>query len=103
MAAAGPVLAQATAFDGTYAGVSADFRIIGGGKCPPPQTPSPLIVANGTAHSQTGFYQGTVAADGKVVLRGKDLYYQGQIDGSGTLKATGTSSYCEYTVTWQKR
>ena len=103
VAVAGPALAQSTPFDGTYAGVSGDTRVTNsGGKCPPAQTPSPLIVANGTAHTQSGYFQGTATPDGKVILHAKEMYYQGRLDASGTLTVTGTTSYCEYTFTWKR-
>jgi hypothetical protein len=105
MAVAAPALAQSTAFDGTYAGVSGNSASISGAKCPPMQAPaSLLIVANGAANSQNGFFQGTVAPDGRVTLHGKEaVSYQGQVDRSGAMKVTGSTTICSFTFTWQKR
>jgi hypothetical protein len=99
-----PALAQTTKFDGNYAGVSG--KTLGGTvNCPPVQTPAPLTVANGTAQSQGGgSFQGTVGADGAVVLHDKgNNRYQGTIDGTGLLKVGGGTPRCNFEFVWQKR
>jgi hypothetical protein len=102
--AAAPAVAQAPGgFDGTYAGVSSSAGS-GTVRCPELGTPSPLIVASGTARTQSGGMDGTVAPDGSVKLhsKGGDLY-QGKIDGSGQLKVGGGTPRCSWTLIWQKR
>ena len=69
------------------------------------QHPLPLTVSNGTAQSQGGgSFQGTVGADGAVVLHDKgNNRYQGSINGTGLLKVGGGTPRCNFEFVWQKR
>jgi hypothetical protein len=98
-----PALAQTNKFDGSYAGVSG--KSLGGTvNCPPVPTPAPLTVSNGSVQSQGGSFQGTVGADGAVVLHDKgNNRYQGTISGTGLLKVGGGTPRCNFEFTWQKR
>jgi hypothetical protein len=102
-AAAPNGLAQTlTNFDGTYVGVSANLN--GSTHCVPAETPAPLTISQGNAATSTGFFTGTVDATGRVVLHTKqNTRFDGQIDGSGTLKAGGTAGQCSYTMVWKKK
>jgi hypothetical protein len=108
MAIALPVFAQSTTkFDGTYAGVSGNSNESGGTRCPPTPAPAPVTISNGTIQSSAGgAFQGTVGPDGRVVMHHSpdNLRYDGQIDGTGTLTAGGSSPRgCVYTYVWRKR
>jgi hypothetical protein len=96
-------LAQAvTTFDGTYVGVSGNLS--GSTHCVPAETPAPLTISQGNAATSSGFFTGTVDATGHVVLHTKQsTRFDGQIDGSGTLKAEGTMGQCSYTMVWKKK
>ena len=97
----GAAMAQA-AYDGTYVGVSSTLS--GGSRCVTAQTPAPLTIANGTAASTTGFFTGSVDASGHIVLHTKEsTRFEGQIDGSGSIKAGGSLGHCTYTIVWKKR
>lgn len=108
MAIALPVLAQSTTkFDGTYVGVSGNSNESGSTRCPPTPPPAPVTISNGAIQSAApGAFQGTVGADGRVVMHHSpdNLRYDGQIDGAGTLTAGGSSPRgCVYTYVWRKR
>jgi hypothetical protein len=76
----------------------------GEARCPPPQTPAPLTIANGAATSTTGFFTGTADANGHVVLHTKESSrFEGQIDAAGVLTAGGGTPRCTYTMIWKKR
>ena len=107
MALALPALAQSTnKYDGTYVGVSGNSSEAGGSRCPAVSAPAPVTISNGAIQSAAGgAFQGTVGPDGHVVLHHSpdNLRYEGQIDGSGVLTASGSSNRCLYTFSWRKR
>jgi len=107
MAIALPASAQSvTKFDGTYAGVSGTSGEAGGTRCPNVPAPAPVTISNGAIQSTgAGAFQGTVGADGRVVLHHSpdNIRYDGQIDGTGTMTASGSSNRCQYAFTWRKR
>jgi hypothetical protein len=117
-AAALPVAAQApaptaTAFDGTYTGVSRTLEgtMAGPGtrtrSCPPSGGVAPLTIVNGIARTKAlGTAEGSVSPQGVVVMKalagfGAGSRFEGQIDGHGTLTGRFTAS-CSYQVVWQK-
>jgi hypothetical protein len=104
MAVALPAAAQSPGnFDGTYAGLPS--TVSGGERCPQLETPTPLTVGSGNAHSANGNFTGTVGADGRVVLHTKEgTRYDGQVDATGLVKVTAvTTRGCSFTFSWKKR
>jgi hypothetical protein len=112
-----PVAAQApapapttTAFDGTYVGVSriAAGTITGDGTMLPCTRnngqPGPLTIAGRTARFQSpyGTYEGSVNAQGVLVLHGPyGNRIDAQLDSRGTVNGRLTS-FCSYQMVWQK-
>ena len=109
-----PVAAQApapttTAFDDTYAGVSRTFEgnmsatsATPRGCLPNGQPPGPLTIAGGVVRYAGGTAEGSVNAQGVLVLRapnGERL--DAQIDGRGAVTGRFTGS-CSYHLVWQK-
>jgi hypothetical protein len=108
-----PVAAQApaptaTAFDGTYVGVSRTLEgtmIAPSAKtCPPNGRPGPLTIVGGAARTPWGSTaEGSINAQGVLVLRAPNgARIDAQIDGSGTITGRLTSA-CSYQVVWQKK
>jgi hypothetical protein len=106
-----PAQAQtATAFDGTYRGVSRTIEqgAPGSGRtvgCTPNGVPARLIIANGAAHNTAteNPMQGSVTPQGALTMRTQrgDIF-QGQIDGRGTI--TGRlNAGCSYQYVWQRQ
>src|SRR5215472_5541176 len=107
-AMATPAAAQAsttTAFDGTYLGVSNTFEgDIDTGRtsaryCPQFSRSPTLSIVNGIA--RTGPYEGSVDAQGVLVMRSFWSHFDGRIDAQGTVRARSTSG-CSYQFVWQK-
>ena len=107
---AAPAVAQAptpttTAFDGTYLGVSNTFEgDIDTGRtwaryCPQFSRPPTLSIVNGIA--RTGPYEGSVDAQGVLVMRSFWSHFDGRIDSRGTVRGRATSG-CSYQIVWQK-
>ena len=94
-----------TAFDGTYLGVSNTFEgDIDTGRtsaryCPQFSRPPTLSIANGIA--RTGPYEGSVDAQGVLVMRSFWSHFDGRIDSQGTVRGRSTSG-CSYQFVWQK-
>jgi hypothetical protein len=108
LATAGAAQAPApttTAFDGTYLGVSNTFEgDIDTGRtsaryCPQFSRPPTLSIANGIA--RTGPYEGSVDAQGVLVMRSFWSHFDGRIDSQGTVRGRSTSG-CSYQFVWQK-
>ena len=106
---AAPAVAQAptpttTAFDGTYLGVSNTFEgDIDTGRtsawyCPQFSRPPTLSIVNGIA--RTGPYEGSVDAQGVLVMRSFWSHFDGRIDSQGTVRGRSTSG-CSYQFVWQ--
>src|SRR4051794_38698406 len=111
LTAAAPALAQtATAFDGTYRGVSRQLEgaTFGGtARACPVQNgpPAPLRIVNGVAHagSQEIPMEGSVTAQGVLVMQNsRGARFEGQIDGQG--RASGRLMFgCSYQFIWQRQ
>jgi hypothetical protein len=100
IALSGVAMAQA-AYNGTYAGVSG---AVNNSHCEAAQTPGPLTIANGAISSPTGFFTGTVDANGHVIMHTKSgSRVEGNIDASGGLTAGGGPPQCAYSFVWKKR
>jgi hypothetical protein len=116
-----PVAAQApapttTAFDGTYVGVS---RTLEGQMAGDPgstracaknaQPPRPLTIARGVVRWPASEAEGSVNAQGVLVMHGptdlmhgpSEWRFDGQIDGRGMVTGRLTS-FCSYHFVWQK-
>ena len=110
-ALATPVAAQgpATAFDGTYAGVSTDIeaahRDIPRSRCPQLGLPDPLTIANGVVKpASRGGWTGTVSPQGALVIRNRLLVHvEGQIDPQGNATAQFNGPQCVVKFAWQKQ
>jgi hypothetical protein len=111
LALATPVAAQApgpaTAFDGTYAGVSLKLEGTMMGdtprSCLQNGKPTRLSIANGIARTRwAGTAEGSVSPQGVLVMRAPNgARFDGQIDGKGTV--TGRlNGGCSYQMIWQK-
>ncbi len=100
-------LAQATAFDGTYVGVSATYRgaMSGTGRgCPQFPAPKPLTISGGHARMEwsDSTLQGDVTPQGGLTLRAASTgNFTGQIAQG---RITGAyAGHCNYDLVWQKR
>ena len=106
-----PVAAQApgptSAFDGKYAGVSADVSKYRsrGERCPREHVPDPLTITNGAVHSAArDRWTGTVDAQGGLVIRNRRaMRVNGQIDPQGTIKGEYHGPACIVTFVWRKQ
>jgi hypothetical protein len=106
-----PAAAQApghtTAFDGTYAGVSAHtFKSTAHGRpCPPMHTPDALTISHGVVHSGArDRWTGTVGPQGHVVLRNKRaMRVDARIDPQGTITGRYHGPACAVDFVWQKQ
>jgi hypothetical protein len=111
LTAAVPAQAQtATAFDGTYWGVSRHLEgaTFGGSTraCPLPDgVPAPLRIVNGVARAGTAEnpLEGSVTAQGVLVMTAsRGARFEGQIDGPG--RVIGRLIFvCSYQLAWQRR
>jgi hypothetical protein len=119
VAAQGPAPAPTTtAFDGSYVGVSRSLEgnMLGPNTatrgCTPSGQPGPLTIAGGVARYQAGVgtyvsgdgtYEGSVNAQGVLILRGgpSGNRIDAQIDGRGSVTGRLTSR-CSYQMVWQK-
>lgn len=96
-----PAIAQTTAFDGTYAGVS---NTVSGDSCPAKgvSVPPALTIRGGVAHFGT-WRDGTVSAQGSFYVwdpqRGK---IEAQIDNQGNARGTNVGNACSAVVIWRK-
>jgi len=108
-----PVAAQApspmtTAFDGKYAGVSADVSKTGrerSERCPREHVPDTLTITNGTVHSaRRDRWTGTVGPQGSVTLRNRRaMRVDAQIDPQGTIKGQYGGPACTVAFVWRKQ
>jgi hypothetical protein len=112
IALAMPVVAQGpmpptTAFDGTYAGMSAHTSKspAHGRPCPRWHTPDALTITNGVVHSGTrDKWTGTVNPQGHIVLRNKQaMRVDAQIDPQGTVTGRYHGPACAVDFVWQKQ
>jgi hypothetical protein len=109
LALAMPAAAQppTTAFDGTYAGMSAHTSKSSGHErpCPPHHTPDALTITNGIVHSGTrDSWAGTVSPQGHVVLRNKRaMRVDARIDPQGTIAGRYHGPACAVDFVWQKQ
>ena len=111
LALAMPVAAQtpgpASAFDGKYAGVSADvskYRRTGE-RCPREHVPDPLAITNGAVHSSgRDRWAGTVNPQGSLVIRNRRaMRVNAQIDPQGAIKGEYHGPACIVTYVWRKQ
>jgi len=109
LALAMPAAAQppTTAFDGTYAGMSAHTSKSSGHErqCPRWHTPDALTITNGAVHSGTrDKWTGTVNPQGHVVLRNKQaMRVDARIDPQGTIAGRYHGPACAVDFVWQKQ
>jgi hypothetical protein len=105
-AAAQPPM-RTTAFDGTYAGMSAHTSKSRGheGRCPRWHTPDALTITNGAVHSGTrDKWTGTVNPQGHVVLRNKQaMRVDARIDPQGTIAGRYQGPACFVDFVWQRQ
>ena len=109
LVAATEVQAQtATAFDGTYNGVSVTASGEGRGCTPWRTSPLPLTISGGVVSWAGGPsgeipFQGTVSAQGAIQGKGSNgINVHGKIEGGKiTIQLIGTTN-CITTATWQK-
>jgi hypothetical protein len=105
------IASAANPYDGTYVGTSLTLTgtTAGSGRgeaCTTSATaPAPLTISNG--HAQTkwgnGTLEGDVGADGKLIMHSNLAgRFEGQIDGSGTLKGS-YQGYCIFALSWKRR
>jgi hypothetical protein len=101
---------SATAFDGTYQGVSRTVEATGmmnykTTTCTPNGKPGPLTISNGVARAGAADnpMEGSVSAQGALVMHLRNgVEFEGRIDGAG--RATGRlTGGCSYQLVWQKR
>ena len=106
-AAAQAPAATATAFDGKYAGVSADISksTAHGRQCPREHAPDSLKIKNATVRSTGGDrWKGTVDPQGRLVLRNKrSMFVDAQIDPQGTIKGQYNGPACMVIYVWRKQ
>jgi hypothetical protein len=98
----------ATAFDGTYAGVSRDVSKSPSApraKCPQSGALAPLTIKNGVVVSSgPAAWEGTVGPDGVLLLRNeRSLRVDGHIDAQGTIRAQYAGTGCITNYVWQKK
>jgi len=100
---------SATAFDGTYAGVSREvFRNnpIQPGRCfGQSGVPGPLEIKNGIVqkHGEQG-WEGSVGPQGALVMHGANgSRFEGQIDSQGTISGRIAGPLCSVTFVWRKQ
>jgi hypothetical protein len=106
-----PLAAQApsptTAFDGKYAGVSADVskHRTRGERCPREHIPDTLTITNGEVHSPArDRWTGTVSPQGSVTLRNRRaMRVEAQIDPNGTITGQYPGSACIVSFVWHKQ
>jgi hypothetical protein len=102
---------SATAFDGTYAGVSRQLVLdtTPHHQCPPGGGIGPLTIASGSAQTRwgDGMLQGQVTPQGQLTMRATNAaHFDGQVDSRGLVKGrtlNGSQYFCGYDVTWQKK
>jgi hypothetical protein len=94
-----------TAFDGTYAGVSADVSTVRQGRrCPRIGVPVPLTIRNGVIKPPAGTgWTATVGPQGILVVRNQVSQVDAQIDGQGTMKWQYNGPDCIVTYVWRKQ
>ena len=96
-----------TAFDGTYAGMSAHTSKSSGHErpCPRWHTPDALTITNGAVHSgMRDKWTGTVSPQGHVVLRNKQaMRVDARIDPQGTIAGRYHGPACAVDFVWQKQ
>jgi hypothetical protein len=103
-----PSSSAGAAFDGTYVGVSrtVEGKIAGDPGsthgCTNTGQPGPLTVAGGVVRWPGAKAEGSVNAQGVLVMRGPEgSRFDGEIDGRGMVTGRLTS-FCSYHVVWQK-
>jgi hypothetical protein len=111
LALAMPVAAQApapaTAYDGTYAGVSMDVTKANpeATHCPRGGVPAPLTINNGVVKPASGKgWTGTVSPDGSLVIQNQyAMHVHAQIDPQGMVTGQYSGPQCIVKYVWQKR
>ena len=109
-----PVAAQApgsatTAFDGTYVGVSREYSWAANPtpgnnlKCGQNGVPFPLTITKGVVQSTPDYWEGTVNAEGTVVMRNGTRVLTAQIDNQGIIRGQRGSTDCATTWVWRKQ
>lgn len=121
-----PPSAPVTAFDGTYAFISAtninDIFVPIGNEHPFPcghlQRRGPLIIVKGEAQHSGPHrdFEGTIGPRGELTMRaapeptklaggspGIERTINGRIDGNGTVRARFMDKLCNYELVWQKQ
>ena len=97
----------ATAFDGTYAGVTSELHGRPANcRIPTPDSvPAALTIANGMARtSALDGMEGSVNAQGVIVMHTPDrMRFDGQIDAQGNVRGQLTRMTCYISIVWQKR
>jgi opacity protein-like surface antigen len=105
-----PSSSAGAAFDGTYVGVSrtVEGAMLGDDHsnrrqvCTNTGQPGPLTVAGGVVRWPGAKAEGSVNAQGVLVMRGPEGWrFDGQIDRRGMVTGRLTS-FCSYHVVWQK-
>ena len=106
-----------TAFDGTYAFVSATPAAPVNARCGDTYSiGGPLVAAQGRAEftnllGHHSHFEGTIGSQGELMMRAAaiahsesiDAFANGRIDRDGTVRARMTGhGYCSYDVVWQK-
>jgi hypothetical protein len=104
-----PVAAQAptTAFDGKYAGLSADVSksTAHGRQCPRESVPDLLTIKNGAVRSKgRDRWKGTVNQQGGLVIRNKrSMRVDAQIDPQGNISGQYNGPACMVVYVWRKQ
>jgi hypothetical protein len=102
----------ATAFDGTYSGVSRTLErtmAVPKSGCAPSGGAAPLTIDNGIARTLWGRpaqAEGPVSPQGVLIMRTPDGHrFDGQINGEGTVTGRfgGRPGGCTYQMVWQKK
>jgi hypothetical protein len=97
----------ATAFDGKYAGVSADISksTAHGRQCPREHAPDPLTINNGAVRSKgSDRWTGTASPQGSLTIRNKrSMRVDAQIDPQGTIKGQYNGPACMVVYVWRKQ
>jgi hypothetical protein len=110
-----PLSTATTAFDGTYAFVSATHAPPVNTLCGDNVRTGPLVAAQGRAEvtnllGRQSHFEGTIGSQGELVMRAQainhgdagDILVSGRIDREGTARARMAGSDCNYDVVWQK-
>ncbi len=115
LAATVPATAQTTepsaVFDGRYEGVSRErFKSTSDAGSASYCTldnnhpPSPLVVANGTVRSLNSRWQGTISAQGWIVLHDQEMRrMDARIDGQDIIRGQISGTFCSMRFVWRRQ